>query len=180
MIQIIQTSRGEVSIRPSRPEDWEEYRALRLQALKDHPTAFGADYEENLQHPKEQWTKRVSTEDEREGLFFAEHEGRLIGMTGIFREQGAKARHTAQVWGVYVDPDWRGFRIADRLIEECLAWARRKGVTIAVLGVSTDNDPAIRCYERCGFVKTGTWPKAIRYKGQYVDEYLMACSLETG
>ncbi|HEY6072500.1 MAG TPA: GNAT family N-acetyltransferase [Anaerolineales bacterium] len=175
---ILQTALGEVLIRPSKPEDGPAYRALRLEALKNHPTAFGADHDENLLHPDEHWQKRVTTDDEREALFFAEHEGNLIGMTGIYRESGRKAQHSAQVWGVYVRPEWRGAHIADRLIEECLSWAYRKGIVIAMLGVSIDNEAAIRCYERCGFTKVGTWPKAIQVEGQFVDEYIMACSLE--
>ena len=62
-------------IRPCRPDDWPAYRELRLQALRDHPTAFGASYEDNLLHPQEHWEKRMETDDEREALFFAEFRG---------------------------------------------------------------------------------------------------------
>ena len=83
---VLQTTKGEVLIRPSQPGDGSGYRELRLEALKNHPTAFSADYEENLLHADEHWQQRVSTDVEWEALFFAEHGGRLIGMTGIFRE----------------------------------------------------------------------------------------------
>lgn len=175
---IIQTARGEVHIRPARPEDWKVYRTLRLQALGEHPTAFGADYEDNLLHPDEYWKRRVTTEDEREALFFAEQEEALIGMTGIYRDLGKKTRYQAGVWGVYVRPKWRGLYLAERLIEVCLDWACGKGIVIARLGVATDNLSAIRCYERCGFHICGTKTKAIYFKGQYIDEYLMERALQ--
>lgn len=172
------TPRGEVTIRACRPEDWPAYRELRLQALRDHPTAFSASYEDNLLHRQEFWQKRLTTDDEREALFLAESRGALIGMTGIYRDLGKKTRHQGDIWGVYVKPEWRGVHLAEALIEACLGWARGKGIVIARLGVATDNLAAIRCYERCGFITDGTIPKAILHEGHYVDETLMSCSLE--
>jgi RimJ/RimL family protein N-acetyltransferase len=176
MRTILQAPHGAVLIRPSLPEDWTAYRALRLEALEHHPTAFGADYEESRLRPDEHWQRRVNTDDEREALFFAEHKGALIGTTGIYRDSGRRTRHSAEVWGVYVKPEWRGARIAEALIRACLGWGHQKGIVIARLGVATNNLPAIRCYERCGFVICGTLPKVLLHEGQYVDEYLMACS----
>jgi len=172
------TPRGEVILRPSRAEDWQAYRELRLEALRDHPTAFGADYNENLLHPDEFWQKRVSPDSEQQAFFFAEQARGLIGMTGIFRKSGRKSKHAATVWGVYVRPEWRGLHLAEKLIEACLEWGRRNEIVIASLGVAVDNKPAIRCYERSGFTRTGALPKAIQYEGVYVDEYLMFRSLE--
>jgi ribosomal protein S18 acetylase RimI-like enzyme len=167
------TPHGEVLIRPIQREDWAVYRELRLEALKNHPTAFGADYEENQQHSDEHWQKRVEIDDEREALFFAEYRGEIIGMTGIYRDPGKRARHAATVWGVYVKPEWRGAHIAQALIEACLGWAREKEIVIARLGVEATNRSAIRCYERSGFRTYGIVAKAVRHEGQYFDACLM-------
>jgi len=40
------------------------------------------------------------------------------------------------------------------------------------------NQPAIRCYERCGFQTYGTEPQAIFHGGKYYDEYLMVRSVD--
>ena len=45
-----------------------------------------------------------------------------------------------------------------------------------MLGVAIENQSAIQCYERCGFVKVGTRPKAILHDGRFIDEYIMARS----
>jgi ribosomal protein S18 acetylase RimI-like enzyme len=154
------------------------YRKLRLEALRNHPTAFGADYEETLSRPESFWQERLQINDEEEALFFAEHGRRLIGMTGIYRSLSKRHKHQATVWGVYVKEDWRGLHIAEALIGNCLEWGRAKGVVIARLGVAADNPPAIRCYERCGFKITGTEPRALFYDDKYYDFYLMSCSLD--
>jgi RimJ/RimL family protein N-acetyltransferase len=79
---------------------------------------------------------------------------------------------------VYVAPAWRGLRIAAELIDSCIAWAREKEIVVVKLGVSATNEPAIRCYERCGFTTYGTEPRAILYEGVYYDELLMARALD--
>ncbi len=81
------------------------------------------------------------------------------------------------IWGVYVKPEWRGRHISESLVRSCLEWAREKGLAIVKLAVVTTNQPAIQCYERCGFTIYGTEPKAINYDGKYYDEYLMAIEI---
>ncbi len=50
---------NEIIIRHSTPADVDSFRELRLEALKNHPTAFGADYEEYAARPNEYWQKRT-------------------------------------------------------------------------------------------------------------------------
>lgn len=177
MQDVLPTNKGNVIIRLARPEDAGAYRELRLEALKNHPTAFGADYEEILSRPESYWQERLNLNDEEEALFLAEYEGQLIGMTGIYRSLSPRHKHQTTVWGVYVRNGWRGFHIAEALIRNCLEWARGKGVVIARLGVAANNRSAIRCYERCGFSSYGLEAKVLLHEGQYIDEYLMAREL---
>lgn len=171
-------SAEEIAIRHSVLTDVDSYRELRLEALKNHPTAFGADYAENLRKPPTYWLERLTIKSDEQALFFAEQNRQLISMTGIFRSLSSKSRHAATIWGVYVKPAWRGQRIAEALIRACLSWAEQQNIVIVKLAVITGNLSAIRCYERCGFTTYGTEPKAIRYKGAYHNEYLM--SIEIG
>ena len=173
----IETSRGTINIREATPADVVQFRALRLNALQDSPTAFSADHDVNLNLPMSFWEGRV-TPDEHGKLFFAEYESQLIGMTGIRQGESPKTRHGGYIWGVYVRPEWRGLHIAEIFIEACIEWARMKGIDIVKLGVMTNNTSAIRCYERCGFTTYGTEPRGILYEGKYYDEYLMSRMLD--
>jgi RimJ/RimL family protein N-acetyltransferase len=171
----LQTPHGSVTIRPTREEDAEAYRELRLEALRTHPEAFGADYAESLARPNERWQQNV-----RDGaggelgiLYVAEAGGVLVGMTGVYRDSGAKMRHTGIIWGVYVRPAWRGASIADALIGACMGWAHELEVRLVKLSVVTTNAGAIRCYVRCGFSVYGVEPEVIYHNDVYYDELLM-------
>lgn len=173
MPRLLRTSAGDVLIRPAALADVDGYRALRLEALQNHPTAFGQSYEDIVTRPQSYWVERLQP-DPNLCMFFAEHEETLIGMTGIIRPGALKVRHSATIWGVYVNAAWRGQRVAESLIESCLDWARANGVVLVKLAVVTNNLPALRCYERCGFKTYGAEPQAIFYDGKYYDEYLMS------
>lgn len=178
MIRSLTLLRGKVLIREANPMDAIPFRELRLGALLDSPIAFTADYQKNLNQPPKYWEDMLTMHPEESTIFLVTHEGNLIGMTGIARGSSPKTRHGAWIWGVYVKPEWRGSHIAEELIKSCFEWAKMRKVVVAKLGVSAVNQPAIRCYERCGFKTFGTEPRAIFYEGKYYDEYLMSCSLD--
>ena len=178
MNKSITTPRGPFIIRHATPADAMPFRELRLDALQDSPIAFSADYQQNLNQPAKYWEGRLTMEEDEATLFLAEHEGKLIGMTGIARGGSPKTRHGAWIWGVYVTPEWRGLRIAEELIGSCFTWAKAKKILLVKLGVAATNISAIRCYERSGFSTYGTEPRAIYYEGKYYDEFLMSCALD--
>ena len=173
MNRSMQTARGEIFFREVNPGDATEFRELRLHALQDSPTAFSADFQKNLSHPMRYWEDLLTMHPDESTIFVAEHEQKLIGMSGIARGGSPKTRHSATIWGVYVHPEWRGLHVAEELIQCCLRWGIDRKIVAARLGVTTTNTSAIRCYERCGFKITGTEPCAVYYEGQYYDFYAM-------
>ncbi|RPJ24604.1 MAG: GNAT family N-acetyltransferase [Chloroflexi bacterium] len=177
MTQLLTTERGEILIREAKPADAVQFRELRLGALQDSPIAFTADYQKNLSHSLKYWEDMLTMQADESTIFLAEHKSKLIGMTGIARGSSPKTRHGAWIWGVYVKPEWRGLHIAEEFINACCAWAKARKIVLAKLGVAAVNQPAIRCYERCGFKTYGTEPHAIFYEGKYYDEYLMVVNL---
>jgi RimJ/RimL family protein N-acetyltransferase len=176
VITTIDTSRGDVLIRPTREEDAPAYRALRLQGLQAHPEAFGADYETSAARPIEYWQERMQSGagGEHGVTYIAEAAGQLIGMTALVRHDLPKTRHAGSIFGVYTHPDWRGAGVADALLEACVAHARQLGMRLVQLGVVTTNASAIRLYLRCGFTVYGVEPESIQHAGVYYDELLMA------
>jgi RimJ/RimL family protein N-acetyltransferase len=173
---IIHTSKGDVLIRPTRTDDAPAYRALRLEGLRAHPEAFGADYATSAARPIAYWQERMqSGAGGQQGItYVAFAAGELIGMAALVRNDLAKTRHAGSIFGVYARPDWRGTGVADALIEACVAYARELGLRLVRLGVVTTNASAIRLYQRCGFQVYGVEPEAIQHDGVYYDELLMA------
>lgn len=176
MVSTISTPRGDVTIRPTRAADAPAYRDLRLQGLRDHPEAFGSDFESSAARPIEYWQERMrlGAGGEHGVTYVAEAAGELIGVTTLAREELRKIRHNGNIYGVYTRPDWRGAGVADALLEACVESARQLGVRVLKLGVTATNTSAIRLYLRRGFTVYGVDPQVIYHDGVYYDELLMA------
>ncbi|WP_186815001.1 GNAT family N-acetyltransferase [Terrabacter aerolatus] len=129
-------------------DDWEDFRAVRLEALADAPDAFGATLAEASAQPPEVWRERAAGPGPVV-LAFADHGP--VAMGGLFVPD---ASDDAFVWGMWVRPTFRGDGVAARILERLLEHADRVGRPV-VLHVSQGNDSARRLYERHGFVTTG-------------------------
>ena len=164
----------EPRIRPATMDDFDATLQMRLEALRDHPEAFGSDYETLLSDPQ-RWRVRIAAVDAGDqAIFVADEQGALAGMIGVYRSADVKTRHSADIWGVFVRPRWRRTGLGCRLVGTALDWCKRKdGLTVIRLTVESNNTAAIRCYERCGFLASGTMPKMLRIDGKYHDELLM-------
>jgi RimJ/RimL family protein N-acetyltransferase len=178
MIRSFATPLGTVVIREANLAEAASFRELRLEALQNSPIAFSADYQKNFNQPAKYWEDLLSPHPDESTMFIGEYGGSLIAMTGVMRGNAPKTRHSAWVWGVYVTPQWRGLHIAEEIINSCIDWAKARNVVLIKLGVAAVNQPAIHCYERCGFKIYGTEPRAVLVDGEYYDEYLMFKSLD--
>jgi RimJ/RimL family protein N-acetyltransferase len=169
------TSDGLITVRPALPADAERLRGLRIEALADTPEAFAADYAAAVIEPVDAWVERIAKNNAQDTgvICVAEIADRLIGMMALSRGHWPKTRHGGMIWGVYVTPVWRGHRVAEALVDECVVWAQAYGVVVLKLGAVTTNTPAIRCYVRCGFTVYGVEPKVIHHDGVFYDELLM-------
>jgi ribosomal protein S18 acetylase RimI-like enzyme len=105
----------------------------------------------------------------------------LIGMAGIAQEEGAKSRHKARLWGVYVIPARRGLGIGRALVEAAIEFARSlDGLTHVHLAVAESGQAARALYEHLGFRTWGTEPAAIRVGEVSVAEHHMVRALGPG
>ncbi len=170
------TPRETMTVRSATVDDAPAYRDLRLEALRNHPEAFSADYAAALAQPMSFWIERLRSSGAETGVanFLAVQDEQLIGMCAVFRGNTPKTQHSATIVGMYVRPDWRGLHIAGQLVNACVSQARQQGAKIVKLAVVTTNARAIRSYARAGFHVYGVEPQALYYDGVYYDELLMA------
>jgi predicted GNAT family acetyltransferase len=76
----------------------------------------------------------------------------------IFKaELAAVTRHTAQIQGVWVAPQWRGRGVATRAMAAVMRDALARVAPTVSLYVNDFNHPARAVYARCGFQRVGTF-----------------------
>ena len=160
------------TVRRLTPDDAGAYRAIRLEGLKDAPAAFGASLEEDSALSDAEWGARLSR-NFAFGVFSAEALG---GIAGFYVEGGAKTRHRGHLVGVYVRPAFRGTGASRRLLAETIAEAARHAQYL-YLQVTQANLPAVRLYERMGFVVYGKDPAGLMVDGVMHEDYLMMLRL---
>ncbi len=94
------------------------------------------------------WTGELAEKSAR--IFCAEENGRVCGFVAL-----RAAADVGEILNVGVHPDVLRRGIAETLLEQALAWARQNGVKQLTLEVAASNSPAVRLYQKAGFVQTG-------------------------
>jgi ribosomal protein S18 acetylase RimI-like enzyme len=129
------------------PDTWRVYRELRLAALADAPTAFGARLEVESARPEEEWRARLALRTQ----FVARVDGQPVGTVGCRDDEGGEP----ELVSMWVAPAARGTGVGDRLVEAVIAHPSKRGRATIVLWVSQGNTRAERLYARHGFERTG-------------------------
>jgi predicted GNAT family acetyltransferase len=121
------------------PDDWEDFRDIRLRGLADSPDAFGSTLEREAQFGEAEWRRRLT------GPVYVVDDPRPVAVGGIFDNAG-----TPHVWGMWTDPAHRGRGHALTILDALIPPG-----TPAQLHVNVDNGGARTTYEHYGFVGTG-------------------------
>ncbi len=156
--------------------DVDEYRRVRLESLRLYPELFGADHDETAAMDRTQFAERLATP----GLTrFGGFDGSmLVGLAGLQIRSGAKERHKAHLFSMYVDGAHRRTGLAERLADAVIAGAREAGAVVLHLSVTVGNAPAQRLYRRMGFAVYGVERRSLKVNGRFHDEELMALDLD--
>ena len=148
------------TLRRLRPEDWEDFREIRLRALADAPDAFASTLERERAFSESEWRRRLS------GPVYVVDDPHPVSVGGVFDEDG-----TWHVWGMWTDPAHRRRGHARRLLD---ALVPVRGPV--VLDVNTSNVAARTAYESYGFVGTGRLEPLRPGSGQRVELMVLARS----
>lgn len=155
-------------IRPLRADEPELYRDIRLEALRAHPEAFGASFEDEAARPLAFFEQRLTGNT----IFGGFLERELLGTCGFMPVSGAKRAHKGHLWGMYVRPAARGTGLARLLVAAVLEHAQER-VELIQLSVVAGNGTARRLYESFGFAPYGIEERSLKVEGRYLDEVLM-------
>ena len=123
----------------------------------------------------EQWRQRLAESGDSTYNLVAVVGDRVVGMLGVHTFPNRPRRRHAGAIGMSVHDEWQGKGIGTALLRAGLDLADNwLNLTRLELEVYTDNEPAIRLYERFGFEREGTLRQHAFRGGHYVDAYMMA------
>lgn len=161
------------TVRRLAPEDLPAIRALRLEALAKHPSAYGANLAAESAEPEESYYKRLSAMPYVGGF----QDDKMVAIAALALSPPGNATHIGKLVSVYVQPAARGTGLSRNLIEALIEIARTLGLEQVTLNVEAGNSQAARLYERLGFVTFGRHPKSLKVGRDYYDEVLMVLEL---
>lgn len=156
------------------PADQPHWRAMRLEALERFPEAFLITASEQR--------NRAASEDRAmlakgtwRGLF---HDDTLIGIAALSQMKYAAGAHRFELGSFHIREAFWGSGVAQQFLDALIAEARQKGGLQVELSVAAHNPRAIRFYERNGFERFGTQPRAIILDGAAQDDFFYVKMLD--
>lgn len=158
-----------IDIRHAEPED---YKAI--QQIHAQPRAIWGTLQ--LPFPSaELWKKRLTEKPDSLYSLVACVENEIVGSLGLWLDSHSPRRRHVGGIGMAVHDHWQGQGVGTALLTAALELADNWLNLVRVeLNVYTDNEPAIRLYQKVGFTIEGTLQKYAFREGRYVDAYSMA------
>lgn len=164
------------TIEPLKDGEWKAYRDIWLEALKETPEAFFADYEEQKEQPDSVWQRRFESVQEGKDIvvIFAQVEGKPIGFLGAYIDENPKFSHIATIWGAYVHQDYRKRGIAKRMMQEFLAEMKKRPEITKIKTYSVTTElMAVNAYKNFGFDLIGISKDEMKVGDRFLNVYLM-------
>ncbi|GAA4586748.1 GNAT family N-acetyltransferase [Planotetraspora phitsanulokensis] len=170
-----------LTVRRLTVEDAEEYRALRLEALRRAPTAFTSSFSEESAKPLSATIDRLAAAGRPHDTVLGAYDGgrNLVGVAGLAVSARRQERHKATLFGMAVAPHVTGRGIGKVLVRRVLDLAAAvDGLVQVGLTVSEGNLPAERLYRSCGFEVWGREPRAVLVDGTVIAKLHMIRMLD--
>ena len=169
----------DLAVRELQASDLDAYKSLRDHALAHHEEAFTSDAAAEARRTAQSYAARLGNDNTRTFTLGAFRGDRLVGAVTCDHDARIKVQHIGHVTGMMVHADEQsrgvGGALIAALIERASADADLHQLT---LNVTAGNDVAERLYERSGFVRYGTLPRAIRVGGRFFDKHHMLLNLK--
>jgi ribosomal protein S18 acetylase RimI-like enzyme len=158
-----------IEIRPARESDAELMRdAVKAVAAEKWYLATIDGWSLQDTHA---FLRHVADGDLPQATAFAQ--GMVVGFCDIMANATVGFTHVGRL-GMGVRAEWRRQGVGRRLLEACLAHAKRAALEKVELEVYSDNIGAVRLYESFGFTREGVRARGRKLEGRYQDVVLMA------
>jgi RimJ/RimL family protein N-acetyltransferase len=169
-----------ITIRQLGPEDAAAYQQLRLEGLRESPTAFGSSYTDEGRRTLAEVADIFKTSaNALSAVFGAMADGQLVAVVGLACTSAEKRAHNATVWGMYVAPTFRRRGAGQALLHAIIAYARTiPHLRNLKLGVNAANTAAIALYQSHGFTRYGLDRESLLVENIFHDEELYVLSIK--
>jgi ribosomal protein S18 acetylase RimI-like enzyme len=131
-------------------DEWQTYRAMRLAMLLQSPSAFGGTHQEAVDNHEQIWQQRL-----RDNVVLLARVGPTPAGSAMYSTFGQSDPGDCALFGMWVDPRFRGAGVGRALVDAVVAQARVAHKRRVVLHVVSRNTSATDLYERAGFLPTG-------------------------
>lgn len=163
-------------IRKLTGQDIYHYKKLRLATLKNDPLSWLSTYEADLTTQDYQLHNKLGGYPPGSiyGYYGFFDEETMIGYVQLTDSYLVKKRHIVYIFELCIDPRHRRKSIASQLIKYVIEKAKSiSDIEQIHLYVNSKNTPAINFYQKLGFTKVATLPKAVKeLDDSYQDEYI--------
>ena len=157
-----------ITVRHTEPGDFEAFRKIFL-----CPGVIRGTMQ--LPYPSlESWRKKLENPPPDFYSLVACINDEVVGNLGLNANSRPRRRHVGSL-GMAVHDDWQGKGVGSALMVAATELSDNwLNLTRLELTVYTDNLPALKLYEKFGFVREGTHQKYAFRDGVFVDAYAMA------
>lgn len=144
-----------------------------INALVEEETFISVDRKVAKRQEREFVAERLKLLREKRGVtLLATHQDEIIAVGQVDRGSG-RLRHVGQL-GISVASDYRREGVGTILVNELIRISKEDlAFRVLYLTVFANNQVARAFYRKVGFRKAGRIPKAILYRGAYVDQIFM-------
>ena len=131
-------------------KDWEKFKNIRLETLKEEAGAFNSTFDESVNYPDSYWQGKLV--DNNEIHLFGEFENKIIGtINATIKEEDAE-EGTAVIHGMYLNKSYRGLGAGKLLLNNLIDGIKvHKEINKIKLWVKKSQISAIKLYESVGF-----------------------------
>ena len=122
------------------------YTGIQSEEDKDEFRSFARNFRE--QEPGMEW-------------FVAELDGKLISSQMVKSRESVFEHGRYTLYSLVTMPEFRGKGVTAELTRFAIEWIREQGGRILLTSTRDSNQPAQRFFEKVGFIKYGTLPRAL-------------------
>lgn len=167
--KITTTTGHELLIRPPRNEDLDQLLAYINDLIKEDTYIVMCGKPVSRKEESEWLTSTLKKINRKEQVALLVFDGKKLVANSAIEKKIRRLSHIGD-FGISVAASYRNQGIGKELMRRVLEQGKKTlGITMAVLEVFGNNPRAQHVYEKLGFIEYGRLPKAILYRGEYVD-----------